>query len=67
MTPMCRPGLGRSRYRRPRTVASPEDGGVRPAIIRIAVDLPAPFGPRNPVTLPVRTWKVMSSTAVKSP
>ena len=26
--------------------------------MRIVVDLPAPFGPRNPVTCPGRTWKV---------
>src|SRR5438046_5892444 len=32
-------------------------------IMRIVVDLPAPFGPRNPVTVPGRTSKVSPSTA----
>ncbi len=35
-------------------------GVVRPTIIRIEVDLPAPFGPRKPVTRPVRAGKLMS-------
>lgn len=35
----------------------------RPRIIRIVVDLPAPFGPRNPVTLPGATAKSARSTA----
>ena len=35
--------------------------------MRIVVDLPAPFGPRNPVTCPGRTVKLMSSTAVFAP
>src|ERR1017187_7318717 len=34
-----------------------------PNIRRIVVDLPAPFGPRKPVTLPVATSKEISSTA----
>ena len=34
---------------------------------RIVVDLPAPFGPRNPVTTPGWTVKVTSSTATFSP
>jgi hypothetical protein len=32
-------------------------------IIRIVVDLPEPFGPRNPVTTPGRTVKLNWSTA----
>jgi hypothetical protein len=32
-------------------------------IMRIVVDLPAPFGPRKPVTVPGRTSKVRPSTA----
>ena len=36
--------------------------------MRIVVDLPAPFGPRNPVTVPAGpTVKVRSSTANVSP
>ena len=48
-------------------VALPEVGEVRPTIIRIEVDLPAPFGPRKPVTRPARATKVTSSTAVLLP
>jgi hypothetical protein len=34
-------------------------------MMRIVVDLPAPFGPRKPVTAPGRHVKLTSSTAVK--
>ena len=34
-------------------------------MIRMVVDLPAPLGPRKPVTRPDRAAKLMSSTAVK--
>ena len=37
---------------RPLTVARPDVGASRPRIMRIVVDLPAPFGPRKPVTMP---------------
>ena len=67
MTPTARPGLGRSANTRPAMVALPEVGAVRPTIIRIEVDLPAPFGPRKPVTRPSRATKLMSSTAVLVP
>src|SRR6266540_853605 len=66
-TPTSRPGLGRSAYLRLETVALPDEGGVRPTMIRIVVDLPAPFGPRKPVTRPDRAVKVTSSTAVNAP
>src|SRR4051812_19804767 len=36
-------------------------------MMRMVVDLPAPLGPRNPVTRPGRAVKEMSSTAVKPP
>jgi hypothetical protein len=36
-------------------------------IIRMVVDLPAPFGPRKPVTMPGRTVNVSPSTAVLAP
>ena len=39
-TPTSRPGLGRSAYLRPRTVAEPDVGGVRPTMTRMVVDLP---------------------------
>jgi hypothetical protein len=35
--------------------------------MRIVVDLPEPFGPRNPVTTPGRTVKVNESTASFAP
>ncbi len=46
---------------------SPAVGWSRPSIIRIVVDLPAPFGPRNPVTIPGLTVKVRWLTATFSP
>src|SRR4051812_7371910 len=48
-------------------VARPEVGGVRPTAIRKVVDLPAPFGPRKPLTRPGRAVKLTSSTAVNGP
>ncbi|TWF80410.1 hypothetical protein FHX44_116353 [Pseudonocardia hierapolitana] len=36
-------------------------------IIRIVVDLPAPLGPRNPVTCPAETVNDRSSTTVRGP
>ena len=54
-------------------VAAAEDGGacrsvggVSPTMTRMVVDLPAPLGPRKPVTRPGRAVKVTSSTAVKA-
>ena len=44
----------------------PAVGGVSPQIIRMVVDLPAPFGPRKPVTTPGWTTKERSSTATVS-
>ena len=40
---------------------------MKPANIRIVVDLPAPLGPRKPSTSPRDTLNEMSSTAVKAP
>ena len=51
----------------PLTVTVPALGRSRPTTIRIVVDLPAPFGPRNPVTRPGSIVQVMSSTAVLAP
>src|SRR5689334_5724374 len=48
-------------------VARPEVGRARPSRTRMVVDLPAPFGPRNPVIRPGATRKVRSSTAVTAP
>lgn len=60
-------GAGCSAYGLPLTVTLPAVGASRPRIIRIVVDLPAPLGPRNPVTMPGRTVKLRSATAVRSP
>ncbi len=49
------------------SATDPLVGVFRPRIIRSVVDLPAPFGPRKPVTLPDSTVKVNPSTAVVSP
>src|SRR6478735_7637471 len=66
-TPTSRPGLGRSENSRPEIRALPDVGGVSPTMTRMVVDLPAPLGPRNPVTRPASAVKVTSSTAVKLP
>src|SRR6185437_3480720 len=54
-------------YGRPPISAVPEVGVSRPRIIRMVVVLPAPLGPRNPVTRPGRTAKLSPSTAVTGP
>ena len=45
-------GLGERAVRAAEHVAWPASGCVSPTIIRSVVDLPAPLGPRNPVTVP---------------
>src|SRR5436190_6043827 len=52
---------------KPATRPDPSVAGRIPVSMRIVVDLPAPFGPRNPKICPARTRKVMWSTAVKDP
>ena len=47
--------------------AVPDVGEVRPTIIRIEVDFPAPLGPRKPVTRPGRAVKLTWSTTVFEP
>ena len=37
---------------KPQMLIRPSDGGMNPVIMRMVVDLPAPFGPRNPSTSP---------------
>ena len=51
----------------PNTFAVPEVMGSRPASMRMVVDLPQPFAPRNPKISPLAMLKLASSTAVKSP
>ena len=65
--PTTAPGLGSSTYSLPSIVADPAVGATRPVIIRIVVVLPAPFGPRKPVTVPGSRVKDTSSTTVRSP
>src|SRR5690349_14079277 len=47
----------------PHTETLPPLGGRNPVIMRMVVDLPAPFGPRNPSTSPLPTSKETPSTA----
>ena len=47
--------------------ADPDDGGIKPVIIRMVVDFPAPFGPRKPNTSPFATLKEIPFTAWKEP
>jgi hypothetical protein len=51
----------------PSIVTDPLDGAFSPTIIRSVVDLPAPLGPRNPVTCPGRIVTDSRSTAVVAP
>src|SRR3954454_14405747 len=61
----------RSRSRRPidapRQAMLPASGRARPKMQRIAVVLPAPFGPRKPTRRPGRTTKDAPSSAVTGP
>src|SRR6266699_7326961 len=60
-------GATADRYAAPLTRTLPPLGSSSPAISRIVVDLPAPFGPRKPVTTPGCTTKSKPSTASFSP
>ena len=51
----------------PRTVSDPFEGLIRVVNSLMAVDFPAPFGPKNPKTCPVFTDSLMSSTANREP
>src|SRR5262245_34297735 len=51
----------------PPTLTLPEVGGMKPVIMRMVVDLPAPLGPRKPRTSPRATSKEMPSTARFAP
>jgi hypothetical protein len=65
--PTSRSGQRSDAYARPPIIARPASGTSWPMIMRIVVDLPEPFGPRNPVTAPGRTSKLSSSTASVAP
>ena len=45
----------------------PAEGGMNPVIIRMVVDLPAPFGPRKPSTSPRSTVNETPLTATFGP
>src|SRR6266542_3628505 len=62
--PQVRSGSGRSAYRYPPIVAVPAMGVTRLSSMRSVVVLPAPFGPRKPVTRPGSTVNDRSSTAL---
>ena len=68
MTPRCARTCGPwSPGSMPRTDSSPPVRSSVPPIMRIVVDLPAPFGPSSPKLSPGATSKSMPSTATKSP
>src|SRR5207247_5432299 len=51
----------------PATSAEPEGGRTRPRTIRMVVVLPAPLGPRKPVTVPHGTAQLSPRTAWTRP
>src|SRR3954465_8535101 len=65
--PTRRPGFGRPRSRPPRIWGWPLSGSERPTRIRIVVVLPAPLGPRKPVTVPGSQRNVTSETTLRPP
>jgi len=65
--PTERIGWTKCPYVDPPMVAVPAVGETRPSRIRNVVVLPAPFGPRNPVTRPGCTVNDRSSTACTGP
>ena len=67
-TPIARrTSFGRRSTSMPATDAEPLVGRDSVVRILIVVDLPAPFGPSRPNTVPARTVKLRSSSAVTSP
>ena len=53
--------------RMPATVTVPASGAIAPTTIRRVVDVPAPFGPRNPQIAPSGTANETRSTAMTRP
>jgi hypothetical protein len=49
----------------PATVIRPDDGGIAVASSRSSVDLPAPLGPRSPITPGSSARSVESSASVE--
>src|SRR6476646_7176637 len=58
---------GDSATSKPPTATLPSVGGMKPVIILMVVDLPAPFGPRKPSTSPRSTVNEIPSTARFAP
>src|SRR5207245_6258249 len=58
-----RASIGCSTISQPPTLTLPSVGGMNPVIIRMVVDLPAPFGPRKPRTSPRSIENEIPSTA----
>src|SRR5204862_8302050 len=52
---------------KPPTATLPSVGGIKPVIMRIEVDFPAPLGPRKPSTSPRWTENDTPSTARLGP
>jgi hypothetical protein len=44
----------------------PDEGSSSPAMIRISVDLPAPFGPSTPIFAPGRNEREMFASTCRS-
>jgi len=65
--PTVRRGEASSLYRTPSMRALPASGRAKPSRIRSVVVLPAPLGPRNPVTVPEGAVKLTPSTASVGP
>ena len=65
--PIVRSGSSIATGELPSTRASPRVGRNSPSRARIVVVLPAPLGPRKPVTRPASTAKERSSTATVLP
>ena len=59
--------LAQAGVRLPADRAVPASAASRPRMTRMVVDLPAPFGPTNPVTWPGATVNVMPSSAMPWP
>src|SRR5207247_1719766 len=62
-----RASIGGSTISKPPTETLPSVGGMNPVIIRMVVDLPAPFGPRKPNTSPRSIENEIPSTARLAP
>jgi hypothetical protein len=67
MAPTVRSGRSSERYGTPSMNAVPLVARSRPRRMRSVELLPAPFGPRKPVTRPGDDMRLTSSTTVREP